>query len=50
LVIVLLYGGGSGLDKLGFLAVGDPQAHEQMAKFAPVVAVLIIVVASLFPR
>jgi len=50
LVIVLLYGGGSGLDKLGFLAVGDPQAREQMAKFAPVVAVLIIVVASLFPQ
>ena len=43
LVIVLLYGGGSGLDKLGFLAVGDPQAREQMAKLAPVVAVLIIV-------
>jgi hypothetical protein len=50
LVIVLLHGSGSGLDWLGHLLDKDPQAREQIGRFAPVVAALIVVVASLFPE
>jgi hypothetical protein len=51
LVIVSLHGGGNGLDWLaGAFGTTNSQARDQIALFAPVVAALIVAVASHFPQ
>src|SRR5262245_22284385 len=51
LVIIMVNQGGIGLDKISVaLAHADPLRPEEIAQYAPIVAALIIVVASQFRR